>query len=101
MYVDTGEPATAPLITIPTIDALFDEIQDAINREAHLVIAEYDSQLGFPKSVSIDYIREAADDEMAFSVSAFHLLDISCDLKSSLSRTGEATWPTLCARESS
>lgn len=52
-----------------TIDGLFDFIQDAINRNADSIQATYDATLGYPTSVSIDYIKQAADEEMAFSAS--------------------------------
>ena len=35
------------------------------------------ADLGYPTSVSIDYIENAIDDEVAFTVSSFQLLDAS------------------------
>jgi hypothetical protein len=67
-YVDDGEPLGIPLDEVDTIESLFDEVQAAIDREAHQILAEYDAGLGYPRSVSIDFILEAIDDEMAFSV---------------------------------
>ena len=76
VYVDTEEPVS-PLTSVPTIDDLFDEIQDAMDRMAFSVIADYDADMGYPTSVSIDFIENAIDDEMAFIVSSFQLLDAS------------------------
>ena len=73
VYVDTEEPIPTPLTSVPTIDDLFDEIQDAIDGMAFSVIADYDEELGYPISVSIDHIELAIDDEMAFAVSSFQL----------------------------
>ncbi len=77
VYVDTEEPISLPLTSVPTIDDLFDEIQDAMDRLAFSVIADYDANMGYPTSVSIDYIENAIDDEMAFFVSSFQILDAS------------------------
>jgi len=76
VYVDDGLPSSPPLDEVPTIDDLFDEIQDAIDREAHQLNAEYDDELGYPVDVSIDYILEAVDEEMAFQVRAFEFLTL-------------------------
>jgi hypothetical protein len=72
VFVDTGEPVATPLSEIETIDDLFDEIQAAIDADAFEIIATFDSRLGHPISVSIDYIENAIDDEMTFQVSDFH-----------------------------
>jgi hypothetical protein len=41
--------------TIPTIDGLFEEIQDAIDSNAFRVVVQYDDeQLGYPTRISID-----------------------------------------------
>lgn len=74
IYVDTGNPVTDPTIAL-TIAELFDEIQTAIDNEAFSIVATYDPVLGHPVSVSIDFIENAVDDEMAFSVSAFQFVD--------------------------
>lgn len=54
-----------------TIDELFDVIRDARKRNAHTVSAEYNSENGIPESISIDYIKEAADDEIGYTVSNY------------------------------
>jgi hypothetical protein len=71
VYVDDGLPSSPPLDEVPTIDDLFDEIQDAIEREAHQLVARYDEEFGYPVDVSIDFILEAVDEEMAFYVTGF------------------------------
>ena len=73
-YEDDGQPINVPLSEVDTVVDLFDEIQDAFDRDAHQVLAEYDEAMGYPKSVSIDYILEAIDEEMAFSVLELELL---------------------------
>lgn len=49
-----------------TVDQLFDYIQAAINKKAHLVKVTYDSEWGYPTLVEIDHIKNAIDDEMRF-----------------------------------
>jgi len=56
----------------PTVDGLFDVIASANARNAAVLDASYDASLGYPTSISIDYTRNVADDEITYSVSAFH-----------------------------
>ncbi len=77
VYVDTEETIPPPLTSVPTIDDLFDEIQAAMDGMAFSIIAEYDADMGYPTSVSIDHIENAIDDEMAFTVSSLQLLFVS------------------------
>ncbi len=74
IYLDVGEPVTG-LSSLPTIESLFDEIEAAIDGEAYLLMADYNPAMGYPTDVPIDFIENAIDDEMSFSVSAFQLLD--------------------------
>ena len=71
VFADDGEALPAE-IEPPTVALLFEEIQTAIEREAHAILASYDDALGYPLDVSIDFIAEAVDEEMAFRV---HRLD--------------------------
>jgi hypothetical protein len=73
VYVDSSEPVPDPTAA-PVIEDLFEEIQDAIDRQAHSLVTEYDAELGHPTEVSIDYLEFAVDEEMAFSVTAFEAL---------------------------
>lgn len=70
-FAEDGGPVTRALAEIPTIEDLFDEIQNAIDLEAHQVLADYDGELGFPTDVSIDFELQVVDEEMAFRVSGF------------------------------
>ncbi len=79
VYLDTGDAVPPPLDSVPTIEDLFDEIRAAIDGNAFSVVADYDDNLGYPRSVAIDFIENAIDDEMAFDVSSFQLLDTSAD----------------------
>ena len=54
----------------PSIDGLFDFIQDAIDRRAYQISVKYHPLLGYPLSAAIDYDRRIADEEMGFRVGA-------------------------------
>jgi hypothetical protein len=44
---------------------------DRARREADKVEVEYDPVFGFPTSISIDWIRDAVDDEISYTVSDY------------------------------
>jgi len=57
-----------------TIDRLFTEVENLVNGEADEVIVTYDPTYGFPTQISIDYIKNAVDDELSLTVSDFEPL---------------------------
>ena len=67
--VGDGEPLDP--VDYLTLDELFDEIQSAIDLPADTIDVTYDGQLGFPSSIGIDFILEAADDERSYAASEF------------------------------
>jgi len=54
----------------PTMDGLFDHAERAL-RDAHEVTIRYDPQLGYPSEISVDWIRDAIDDEETLTVASF------------------------------
>jgi hypothetical protein len=75
-YVWDGSAVTNDFFDrFDTIDKLFEVLKDAYNRKAYEVLVEYDTTRGFPVRVSIDYIKEAVDEELAFTVSEFLTLN--------------------------
>jgi uncharacterized protein DUF6174 len=74
---NTGEPVSADLLDIfnkyNTIDRLFEFVQTA-QGEADEIKVTYDDKYGFPIQVSIDYIKNAMDDELGLTVSSFEVL---------------------------
>lgn len=76
----TGEPLQDPqtgelvLLNYPnsfhTIDDLFDVIENAREKADELDI-EYNQEFGYPEYISIDYIKEAIDDEVSYRVENF------------------------------
>jgi hypothetical protein len=77
--IDNGNLAFFQRFT--TIDKLFDEIersfqssQDMAGNKADEVKVTYDETYGFPTQISIDFIKDAADDELGLTVSNFEKL---------------------------
>ncbi|MDY7396156.1 DUF6174 domain-containing protein [Aureibaculum sp. 2210JD6-5] len=54
-----------------TIDEAFDFIENFNTKKVASFIVEYDEQFGFPKSIAIDYIENAVDDEITYVFSNF------------------------------
>jgi hypothetical protein len=71
-YVATGA-AVAPTYAdyFPTIDGLFEVIEDARREGADEMNVTYDPARGFPVVISIDYVREMADDELTYHATDF------------------------------
>jgi hypothetical protein len=56
-----------------TIEKVFDYVSGAI-KDADETTIEYDPDYGFPTTVSVDWIKEAIDDEMYLTLSNFEAL---------------------------
>jgi len=54
-----------------TIDSLFQAVQNAINRKAHSIKVKYNQQYGYPESISVDYDKMIADEELYLSAKDF------------------------------
>jgi hypothetical protein len=52
-----------------TIDRIFAELEKDLNGEADKVDIKYDATHGFPSEVFIDFMQNAADDELSLTVS--------------------------------
>jgi hypothetical protein len=71
-YAETGEPVDAQLAdAFPPIDGLFDIIEGAAQGGAARLVATYDPSLGYPMQIEIDYLANAADDEVTYRVRDF------------------------------
>ncbi len=63
--------ASADLGRFRTVDQLFADVASALQVPGTLRGASYDPLLGYPSSVSLDPIRNAADDEVFYFTSRF------------------------------
>ena len=67
-YVDNG--AAVPFNFWPkSIEGVFDQIQDAYDTDAFMIDVTFDTELGYPASVFIDYQQALADEELALQIS--------------------------------
>lgn len=70
-YVSTGQPVAAQWAELfPDIPGLFRVIEDAIHDADDLVV-RYHPRLGYPESISIDFVVNAIDDEVAYTTVGF------------------------------
>ncbi|GAB5520816.1 MAG: hypothetical protein RhofKO_30670 [Rhodothermales bacterium] len=53
---------------VPTIDDLFTIVKDALRESADDLDVDYDPTYGYPTSISIDYLEDAVDDEVGYTV---------------------------------
>lgn len=68
-YVGSGEPVPADFHPwFPPVEGLFDQIEDAIDRDAHRINAEYDPVRGHPVRIWIDYRENVADEEQGWRI---------------------------------
>lgn len=52
----------------PSVDGLFELLEDAIEREAHSIDATYDPETGIPTEFFIDYRESVSDEELRMRV---------------------------------
>lgn len=57
-----------------TVEGLFTFIQNAIDRPAQLIRAQYDAARGFPTEIDYDGAATIADDEISYRVSDVHTI---------------------------
>lgn len=68
-YVESGASVPDDRVEFfPPVAGLFNEIEEAIDREADDVIAEYHTELGYPLTVFIDENLQTADEEVGYEV---------------------------------
>ncbi len=72
--VAESDPSYTYFVEVATLDRLFEKLASSLNGGADEVLVTYDTQYGFPTSISIDQIKEAIDDEIAYQVENFEVL---------------------------
>ena len=72
VYADNGVPVPAQFApSFTTIDALFDLLQAARDKNAAVAAATFDAVLGYPLTIALDYSSIVADDESWYTVTNF------------------------------
>lgn len=73
--VATGQPVSTDLFKqYDTVPKLFNVIKDAIARKASSLNVQYDSTLGYPTQINIDYSAQIADEELYLTVENFEVI---------------------------
>ncbi|MDB4891005.1 MAG: hypothetical protein JWL61_2860 [Gemmatimonadetes bacterium] len=73
-YADDGTGVPAQFTgAFPTIDGMFDTIQNAFDHHSARVAVTYDPALGYPVSIALDGAINVADDETSYTLSNFHV----------------------------
>ncbi|MFN0245458.1 MAG: DUF6174 domain-containing protein [Kofleriaceae bacterium] len=82
IYVDNEMPVPQNLRdSLFTIESAFEEIQTAIDENAHMIYVEYDASLGYPASIAIDYSAQIADEELSLIISNVEPLLQTCGVR--------------------
>lgn len=69
-FLDNGETLeNPPDEAFPTIEDLFDLIDEAVQMNAASLVVTYDPTLAYPTLISVDYRRDIADDELTIRAS--------------------------------
>lgn len=63
-----GTPSADIINRIPTVEGLFDIIEDALQSKADSVTATYDQKTGAPLDFFIDRSRQIADEEIGYTI---------------------------------
>jgi len=68
-YVQSGAPVDTTFADLfPAVDGLFDVLERAIEQDADDIQVTWDRDRGVPLQISIDYLKEAVDEEEGYSV---------------------------------
>ncbi len=68
----TGDPIDiSALGPYPSVEGMFEILQDAVDTDAHDIIATYQIDLGYPLELQIDFDRSTKDDELGYVTSVF------------------------------
>jgi hypothetical protein len=62
-----GEPVEALPRTYPDVEGLFDLIEEMVLAGADVEV-DYDDELGFPRTISVDPVPDAVDDEFGYVI---------------------------------
>jgi hypothetical protein len=76
LYFLSGDPVAPEWQAVfPTVNGLFDFLEDAIDRGAEEIEVAFDPDLGLPTTVRVDYRLAAADEEIGYEVEKLLLIE--------------------------
>jgi uncharacterized protein DUF6174 len=68
LYEDNSRPVPFSYASsFPSVEQLFDAIQNGIDRQADYIAVDYDPTFGYPTNVYIDYDRRVSSDELVLT----------------------------------
>ena len=62
-----GQPASVRVTAWPRVDELFGDVQQRLDQRAERLDVRYDPTYGYPRSVVVDIVLQAADDEYSLT----------------------------------
>lgn len=62
-----GQPASVRVTAWPRVDELFDDVQQRLDQRAERLDVRYDPTYGYPRSIVVDIVLRAADDEYSLT----------------------------------
>lgn len=69
LYFLSGDPVDAAWRAVfPTVDGVFDFLEEAIDRGAHAIEVSFDPVLGLPTSLHVDYRAGLADEDIGYEL---------------------------------
>jgi hypothetical protein len=70
-YTETGIAVAASFAELfPSVDGIFDFLEDAVERDAHEVRVDWSEDSGVPLEAWVDYQVNVADEELGFRIVA-------------------------------
>jgi hypothetical protein len=97
LYFLSGDPVAAEWQPVfPTVQGLFDFLDDAIDRGAEDIEVAFDPDLGLPTSIRVDYRLAAADEEIGYEVEKLLPIDdgVTPTPARATAREAAAPWTT-------
>ena len=68
----TGDPIEVSAVgPYPSVEGMFEILQNAVDTDAHDIIATYQIDFGYPLELQIDFDRETKDEELGYVTLVF------------------------------
>ena len=67
LRIRDGQPASGAIGTWPRVDELFDDVRRRLDQDAARLDVTYDPTFGYPRSIVVDVVLMAVDDEYSLT----------------------------------